>query len=96
MMTITALPAMSQRAHLPAPLWKNVRRLITGTEPLTYEQARTHLELAQCDACVVREGARGPRGGRGKMHYNGKPEWPTEWRPNKFDRYWAVVGEDTP
>lgn len=84
---ITALPW----PHLTYPVWVGQRRLVCSEVELTFAEAHAHVMLTQQVACVVREGARGPRGGRGKLHYNATPEWPG-WPANKFNRYFAVIG----
>lgn len=88
---IDAYPSIGQTSINRHAWQRRVTLAIPHTE-LPYEEARAHVELTQRVCCVVRESARGPRGGRGKMHYNATPAWPGEWRPNKFNRYFVVLG----
>jgi hypothetical protein len=78
------------------PVWQARKILHVSDEEVTMEVAKAHCMVAHHIASVVREGPRGPRGGRGKLHYNSDPDWPSMWRPNKFHRYFIVHREIAP
>ena len=75
------------------PLWLGRLELRCSTNEISHEEAKAHVMLTQRVACVVREGARGPKNGRGKLHYNVTREWPPGWMPNRFNRYFIVFDE---
>lgn len=75
-------------------VWFGQQVLLCSTEEVTFDEAKAHVMITQQPGCIVREGARGPRGGRGKMHYNSTPLF--TFKPNKFNRYFIVVGEAAP
>jgi hypothetical protein len=73
--------------------WIGRLELQCSLHEISHDEAKAHVMLTQRMACVVREGARGPKNGRGKLHYNVTREWPPEWMPNRFNRYFIVFDE---
>lgn len=55
--------------------------------------AQSHCMLSQTRCSVVRERARGPKGGRGAFQYNSGTDgtWPAAWRPNKHYHYYIIL-----
>lgn len=79
---IEALPWQRSSTGYQDAVWR-YRRKLKLSAPVSRDIARAHAEIAQDICCVVRMKPRGPRGGRGQMHYNGEPRfgewWPTSW-----------------
>jgi hypothetical protein len=89
--TLKALP--SARDFTTTRIWIGSLELCCMTTEITHDEAKAHVMITQRTACVVREGTRGPKGGRGKLHYNRDAEWPPGWMPNRFNRYFIVFDE---
>jgi hypothetical protein len=93
---VQALPWGGTLGHQP---WQHRRKLrVTAEVPLAV--AKAHAEMVGEPCSVVREKPRGPRGGRGAMHYIHKPNmaygqieswWPSAWAHRKGDRFYIVL-----
>jgi hypothetical protein len=75
------------------------RRTLKVSAEVPRGVAMAHLEMVDGEPCsIVRESPRGPRGGRGKLHYNAEAEssrthvrgWPTAWLHRKGERFYIV------
>lgn len=89
---LSALPSSGGTHATAGATWRYRMDLACSLNEMTRAEAQAHVMLQQRQCCVVREGARGPKGGHAKLHYNLTPEWPKEWVPNKSCRFFAVFG----
>lgn len=81
---VEALPFNRTSTGYTDQIWK-YRRKLKLSAPVSMDVARAHAEMVQDVCCVVREKPKGPRGGRGAMHYNGEPSFGSWW-PNSWNR----------
>ena len=81
---IEALPWLRTSTGYTGQIWMHKRKLKLS-DPVSRDVARAHAEMVQEACCVVREKPRGPRGGRGAMHYNTQPTRFDDWWPKSWD-----------